>query len=261
MIPLLGVANLALVLLLALAVARIERLYRKHRHRRWLFYVPYKVPPTALAEVDPRFSPGPFGPRRETEVRLIGGPAYGGTSTYEAWILAVLAQDARRLFEFGTCTGRTAYAWARNSPPEAKIITLTLSPETQQAYQATAQDQPADTQVALRESCFLKFYYSDTDVEPKIEQLFGDSKELDETPYLGQCDLVFIDGSHAYSYVASDTAKALRMVRPGGLVLWHDYVDPWHTQGVFRFLNELSAKLPLRLIEGTTLVWYRAPAA
>jgi predicted O-methyltransferase YrrM len=248
-----------LVLLLGIAVAKIDKLYRKHRHRRLFWHVPAKVSAAPLTEVDPRFAQGPFGTQRETEVQLIGGDVHSSTDTYEAWILAVLAQGSRRLFEFGTCTGRTAYLWARNSPPDARITTLTLSPEERQAYQESAQDQLVDTEIALRESCFLNFYYSGTEVEPKIEQLYGDSKELNETPYLGRFDLVFIDGSHAYSYVASDTAKSLRMVRPGGLILWHDYVGPWHVRGVFQFLNELSAELPLRRIEGTSLVYYRVP--
>jgi hypothetical protein len=42
--------------------------------------------------------------------------------------------------------------------------------------------------------------------------------------------------------------------------LWHDYVGPGHIQGVFQYLNELSAELPLRRIEGTSLVFYRVPA-
>lgn len=255
------VGNLLLVLLLCIAVAKVDRLYRKHRRRRLFWYSPAKVPLGALADVDPKFAAGPFGTRRESEVLLIGGSAVSGTSTYEAWILAVLAQGARRMFEFGTCTGRTAYAWARNSPPDARITTLTLSPDERDTYQATDQDAPADTQIALSESCFLDFYYSGTEAEPKIEQLFGDSKQLDETLYLGQFDVIFIDGAHAYSYVASDTAKALRMVRPGGLILWHDYVGTWHVPGVFRFLNELAAKLPLRAIEGTSLAYYRKPQA
>jgi Methyltransferase domain len=259
-IPALFIANLLLLLLLGLAVAKIDRLYRKHRRRRLFWHAPAKVPVAPLTEVDPRFVQGPLGMRRESEVQLIGGCVHSGTDTYEAWILAVLAQRARRLFEFGTCTGRTAYLWARNSPADARITTLTLSPDELQAYRQSVKDHLADTEIALRESCFRNFYYSGTEVEPKIEQLYGDSKELDETAYLGRFDLVFIDGSHAYSYVASDTAKALRMVRPGGLILWHDYVGPWHVQGVFQFLNELSGELPLRQIEGTALVYYRAPA-
>jgi len=261
MLPISLAANLIFVLLLVIAVVKIDRLYRKHRRRRLFWHIPARIPEGPLADVDSRFVSGPFGTRRETEVRLVGGVAVSGTTTYEAWILAVLAQGARRMFEFGTCTGRTAYAWARNSPSDARITTLTLSPDKRDTYQGSDQDEPTDAQNALRESCFLDFYYSGTEAEPKIEQLFGDSKQLDERPYLGQCDVVFIDGAHAYSYVASDTAKAMRMVRPGGLILWHDYVGPWHAPGAFRFLNELSATLPLRRIEDTSLVYYRVPLA
>ena len=92
-----------------------------------------------------------------------------------------------------------------------------------------------------------------------MEQLFGDSKALDITPWAGKCDLVFVDGSHAYSYVVSDTAKALELVRPGGLVLWHDYLGPRHSPGVYRALNELAATLPLVRISGTALAAYRKP--
>ena len=260
LVPTLFIANLVLLLLLGIAVTKLDRLYRKHRHRRLFQRAPARLPLASLEEVDARFAQGPFGARRETEVHLIGGFTKSSPDTYETWILAVLAQGAQHLFEFGTCTGRTAYLWARNSPSNARVTTLTLSPDELQAYQASAEDEPGDTEMAVRESCFRVYYYSGTDVESKIEQLYGDSKELDETPYLGRFDLVFIDGAHAYSYVASDTAKALRMVHPGGLILWHDYVGPWHVRGVFRFLNELVETLPVRLIKGTSLAYYRTPA-
>ena len=73
------------------------------------------------------------------------------------------------------------------------------------------------------------------------------------------CDVVFVDGSHGYSYVVSDSGKALRMVRPGGLVLWHDYSP--ESAGVFRALNELARRVPLTHIQGTTLVAFRNGAA
>jgi hypothetical protein len=34
---------------------------------------------------------------------------------------------------------------------------------------------------------------------------------------------VFIDGGHSRDVVASDTSRALELVRPGGLVIWHDF--------------------------------------
>jgi predicted O-methyltransferase YrrM len=215
-------------------------------------------------EVDPVFQPGPFGPTLDTEVAFVGRGPYlvdGGTSDAEAWVLAVLARRAKLMFEFGTCTGKTAYLWARNSPPDARVVTLTLAPDDVASYRQESSDDPSDVKFALRESSHTHFLYSGSAVAQKVQQLFGDSKTFDVSPWEGRCDLVFVDGSHAYSYVVSDSQKALRLVAPGGLVLWHDYAGPRHAPGVYRALNELVGHAPLMHIEGTTLVAYRRPAS
>jgi len=245
----------------ALAIAwfvtlrKLNREYTRFRarglFRRW------KIRPVKLEDVDPAFLPDEFGPTRDVEVSLIGGAAPGGTSTHEAWILGALSKRSRRMFEFGTCTGRTSYLWARNSPAEARITTLTLAPQQHDRCRVERGDDPADAAWALVESCFADFLYRGTDVETKIEQLFGDSKDLDPAPYAEAFDLIFIDGAHTYSYVLSDSRKALEMLKPGGLLVWHDYRGPLFARGVFRALNELADTLPLRRIEGTTLVVYR----
>jgi hypothetical protein len=255
-----------LVFVLAIAVGVLLTLYlreREERHRRNLTG-DWPIKPVSPEEVDSIFRPGPFGPRPNAEVAFVGkGPftVEGGTSDVEAWILAALAKEAKRLFEFGTCTGKTAYLWARNAPEDARITTLTLAPEERTVYRFETGDDPTDTDTALDESGYTTFLYSGTPVEPKIEQLFGDSKTLDVGPWADTCDLVFVDGSHAYSYVVSDSEKALRLVRPGGLVLWHDYAGPRHSAGVYRALNELAERLPLVRIAGTMLVAYRRPEA
>jgi predicted O-methyltransferase YrrM len=215
----------------------------------------------ALHEVSERFRADVLGPGFAAEVTMIGrGPimATGATSDVEAWVLGVLAKDAMEMFEFGTATGRTSYLWARNSPSGARIATLTLAPGQAGAYRRGSGDAAADTAAALAESRFDRFLYEGSDVAGKVTQLFGDSKSFDETPWLERCDLVFVDGSHARSYVESDTARALRMVKPGGLVLWHDY-SPL-TPGVFRTLNRLRRRLQLVHLGGTTLVAWRRPA-
>ena len=119
-------------------------------------------------------------------------------------------------------------------------------------------DSAGETRVALQESAFDRFYYTDTAVASKVTQLFGDSKAFDESPWVGQCDLVFVDGSHALSYVLSDSRKALRLVRPGGLVLWHDYKGR-RIPGVYKGLNQLARELPLVHIASTSIVAYRKP--
>lgn len=213
-----------------------------------------------VRDFDPRFETGPLGPGLDTEVAFIG--AYrvpGGTSDFETWILANLAKGAKTIFEFGTATGKTAYLLARNAPGDARVITLTLAPDQLGDYRRGAGDDPAAERAAIAESEFERFYYGGTAVEPKVTQVFGDSKGFDDSPYAGACDLIFIDGSHAYSYVRSDTEKALRMIAPGGIILWHDYHGPRRAKGVFRALNELSGELELVRIKGTALVAYRQP--
>lgn len=218
----------------------------------------------SLPEVDTAFELGPSGPDPERAAVIMIGGGDGGlipasTSDFEAWILAVLAKRAHHLFEFGTCSGRTTYLWAANSPSDAKVTTLTLGPGQQSLYQASDADRPEDEDIALEESDFETFLYTESDVAHKVEQLFGDSKAFDESPYLGQMDLIFIDGSHAYSYVVSDTRKALRMIKSGGLILWHDYEGPLTGRGTDKALLGLAGELPLFHIDGTRMVGYRAP--
>jgi len=254
-------AVLSLVAALVLGHGQLrQRAVRKQRNLFGEWPIRRVLPET----VDPVLRPGSFGPTRDTEVAFIGRGPYvvdGGTSDAEAWLLAVLAKSARTMFEFGTCTGKTAYLWARNSPPDARVITVTLAPDHLSDYRKEAADDPVDVEFALKESSHTEFLYSGSDVAAKVEQLFADSKALDVSPWAGRCDLVFVDGSHAYSYVVSDSAKALELVAPGGLVLWHDYAGPRHAPGVYRALNELAQRLPLVRLEGTTLVAYRRPAA
>jgi hypothetical protein len=231
------------IIILAAHLLR-ERAMRKQRNLvgKW------PIQPVLPEVVDPIFAPGEMGPSRDTEVSFMGRGPYvveGGTTDSEAWILAVVAKRAKLLFEFGTCTGKTAYLWARNAPANARVVTITLAPDDVADYKSESSDDVKDQEYAVRESSHTSF---------------GDSKALDVSPWASQCDVVFVDGSHAYSYVVSDSAKALELVRPGGLVLWHDYAGPKHSPGVYRALNELAERLPLVRIQGTALAAYRRPA-
>ena len=260
LVAVLIVINILLLIAVVLLGINVYRV-RVHKRQRGLLRA-WPIKQVTLPEFDDVFNLNELGPTLDTEVRFVGrGPllVHGGTTDAEAWILAVLAKHAKCMFEFGTCTGKTAYLWARNMPPEGKVGTITLAPE-QASYSAGATgDGEYIAAVARRESVFTRFLYSGTDVEHKIVQYFGDSKTFDETPYIGKCDVVFVDGSHAYSYVISDSEKALRMVKPGGIVLWHDYSKRRGSRDVYRALNELANRLPLVHLRGTTLVAYRKP--
>lgn len=257
MLPLLIIAIL-LAIITAWSLMMIAR-YRRRLHEA-TGRVEGPIPTVPLEQLDPMFIEGEYGRTLASEVHFIGASdaVPTGTSDREAWILAALARGAHAMFEFGTATGRTTYLWARNSPDGARVTTITLPPEGHSHYIAAAGDSEASTRTALEESFFSRFLYNETDVESKVVQLYGDSKGIDVTPFRGKCDLIFIDGSHAYSYVKSDSEKSLEMLRDGGIILWHDYRGKHHvTDGVYTYLNELATRLPLVHLAGTSLVAYR----
>lgn len=251
-----ALAALCLVLVAGLVVALVHiQRRRADRNQRGLFRG-WGVRRVPVDEIDPRLASGPHGPRRSTEIVFVPfwrTPA--GVGDFETWILCTLARDARRIFEFGTGSGKTTYLLARNAP-NALVATLTIPPD------ATVSAAPGDEPEAImtaRAEVGDSFYYQGASCAARIDQFFGDSMTFDETPWRDSCDLVFVDGGHARSCVENDTRKALRMVKPGGWVVWHDYRGPRRARGVFDTLNALAKALPLRHIAGTSLVVYQRP--
>ena len=252
--------NIALLCAFIFVLQRLfwyrSRLHRGKRLTKKHFIA--KVPPEKF---DSKFSIQDFGYTRDCEVHFIGRSIDlpGETSDREGFILSVFAKSAKSIFEFGTCSGKTSYLLARNSPEEAIITIITLGPDQLNMYSGMQQIDNSDaSESALSESIFKRFVYSGSEVESKIVQLFNDSKCFNEKDYIGKCDIIFIDGSHAYSYVKSDTEKALKMISEGGVILWHDYgSNSGAVEGVTKYLHELSKQLKLFWIEDTSLIAYR----
>jgi len=252
--------------LIALAVLTLYffALFRTYRRRFYLATARdqgYAIPTARLESFDERFHCGPFGPRFDAEIRFIGGAesVKAGTTDREAWILGVLAKDAKTIFEFGTASGKTAWLLACNSPPDAHVYTLTLRPDQTHLYRHEHGDRPIARDTALDESVFDDFFYCGTSAESKITQLYGDSKAIDIAPWRGRCDLIFVDGAHAYSYVMNDSRKAFEMLSPRGIILWHDYKRRSGTpRDVVRALDELARHHRLVRLARTHLVAYRA---
>lgn len=76
---------------------------------------------------------------------------------------------------------------------------------------------------------------------------------------LPQCDAAFIDGDHGREAVMHDTALARACVRPGGIIVWHDYHD-LGTVDVRECLHELrDAGADIKHVAGTWLAYELAP--
>ena len=97
--------------------------------------------------------------------------------------------------------------------------------------------------------------YSGTPEQSRITQLYGDSATFDYSPYYNRMALVFVDASHSYTYVKSDSENAFKILSRHGTIVWDDYT---HYPGIYAYLNEIAPDLdePIMHIRGTRLAVY-----
>ena len=178
--------------------------------------------------------------------------ALGNLALHELVILSTICMYSKpaRLFEFGTYDGLTTLHMAMNSPAEAQVFTIDLDQNDPLRFKET--DDTFYTQGVVVGQIFHEHAE-----KSKIEQIFGNTLDFDSTMLFGLVDFIFVDAGHAYNLVKSDSCKALEMVRPGGIILWHDYASGH--EGVYSYLNELSKNIEMFRLPGTTLVCHMAP--
>lgn len=175
--------------------------------------------------------------------------------------LAVLAKAAaavspnHQIIEIGTFDGRTTLNLAINSPSETQIITLDLPKDFTPKFPMNI----GEYKLANKPISGARYRNCDaawSAQASRIVQLLGDSATFDWSPYCHKAGLVFVDGSHTYENVCSDSAIAFRLVAQGGAIIWHDY-GVW--EEVTRALDKIEAseKLGLRHVRGTSLVFWR----
>ncbi len=197
----------------------------------------YKLPIRDLVSVIPECETTPF-------TLIDFRNEYGGISFREAQVLAVSIRTLRpgSLFEFGTFHGATTVQLAANAPADATVHTIDL-----------AGDDPlrGDARTVDIVPVEVGRCYRGTPWEGRIHQLFGDTTKFDFSQFEGKCDWIFVDASHAYECVAADTRSALRMIRPGGMIFWHDCVLAF--PGVCRALEELGKTRPVFRVADTSL--------
>lgn len=161
----------------------------------------------------------PEGPTDE-HIRLAVVPKTNASiSLLEALALALLLRKARaeNVFEFGTYKGVSITQLALNVPAQGRIYTLDLPDESGESLYPIPSPKDA---VLVRES--VKGSLVPPDLRERIQFLREDSARFDETPLRGTIDFVFVDGAHNLEYVRNDSEKGWRMLRPGGIIAWHD---------------------------------------
>jgi predicted O-methyltransferase YrrM len=172
----------------------------------------------------------------------------GNVSVIELLVLATQVRrlQATRIFEIGTFDGRTTLNFAANAP-DAEVHTLDLP-----------QDQQAALTIKIGDEKYIEKPTSgrrflDTSEAARIVQHYGDSATFDYTPFTRTMDFIFVDGAHSTEYVRNDTEKALQMVRPGGVIAWHDYGTGQVTEALDHLQRTHPALRNLKRVEQTSL--------
>jgi len=151
-------------------------------------------------------------------------------------VARVAALRPVRICEIGPYLGGTSFLFARAAAPDATIVLLDLQ-------------MPWTRKRALRRFARL---------QQRVECIQGDSCDPAVRHRVASCfggapvDFLFIDGDHRYDGVAADWNNYVSLVRPGGLVAFHDIVPdhrarfgrdtPSDSGGVPRFWAELKER-------------------
>jgi predicted O-methyltransferase YrrM len=181
----------------------------------------------------------------------------GMTSDYEAWIISSLSKISKKIFEFGTCSGKTTYLMGLNSSSDASIVSITLNPNELNNIKKEDKDNKVSFRNIIHESMYEKFLFSGKEVEKKIKIIFQNSLNLEHYEYKNQMDLIFIDGGHTYSVVKSDSEKSFEMLNTNGIILWHDYVPGKRSaKDVVKYINEISKQKKIYKIKNTSLCFF-----
>jgi predicted O-methyltransferase YrrM len=138
--------------------------------------------------------------------------------------------------------------------PEAEIYTLDLPEERASAEVETLTK--GDKEWVRLSSTSTGFAFLNHPASSRIHQLRGNSLDFEPPEFLAGCDLCVVDGGHSYECVKADTETAMKILAPGGVILWDDYT--WFIDGVFQYISELRHSLSLHRIAGSPYVLYRS---
>lgn len=169
--------------------------------------------------------------------------AAGWLTEEEGRALADLARD-KSVLEIGSYCGRSTICLARTARTVGALDT----------FDGRGTAQQGDTY-----GLFLR-NLERAGVRDKVQPYRGHSAEM--LPCLPPVyDLIFIDGDHAREAVAVDAAAAASLLRPGGLLVFHDYGRTGADVGVTEAVDEFVAGGGKLLSRFGSLAVVRPPAA
>ena len=167
------------------------------------------------------------------------------------------ALQPRRHLEIGTWEGFGVVTCV-DASPDVEITTINL-PDGEVSSSGTPSYPGAGGPTDAGSS--IGRLYRQAGLGSQVRQILADSTAWTPDVPEGHFDSVLVDGGHSTAVVASDSLLAARLVRPGGLVLWHDFCPLERvlrqsdaSRGVVRAISE---GLPRWGSEFDRMVWVR----
>jgi len=183
-------------------------------------------------------------PTVKLEAPPIAGPFSQYLNARETSVLVHLVGRVNpcTMIEFGCNVGRTACRVLDNVPSIETYVGIDVPTLFRPVLHCQRNEVPA--RAGIEASDRDNFY---------LLECPGGATELLEND-LERCEAVFIDGCHSEYGVLADSRLARALLKPGGVIVWHDYANPGVE--VTRALDQLHAQgWPLQHVEGTWLAF------
>lgn len=170
---------------------------------------------------------------------------YLGEHETSVLIALIASVSPQTLLEFGTNLGITANAILKAVPS----IQLYIGVDVPFAHTPRLACQRSEVPI-------LAGRYAE---DPRYRLLIRESTTLTAAE-LEPVDAVFIDGDHSAVGVAHDSELARELLRPGGIIVWHDYTNP--AVEVTQVIDQLiGGNWPIQHFPGTWLAYMRSSRA
>jgi len=121
-------------------------------------------------------------------------------------IQLVSERELNVVLEIGTAHGGTYWTWCRLATPTAHLVSIDLPGNDEWSSRVRSYPRPTQTQTLIR---------ADSHDPQTVRSVDG---------LRASVDLLFLDGDHSYEGVRSDFENYAPLVRPGGLIAFHDVV-------------------------------------
>lgn len=161
-------------------------------------------------------------------------PAFQNIGEISALWTYIAARPHARVLEIGSLYGGTLWWWSHL--PAIEVLAALDMPS----------DNPRVAEGVREARRHWHEWFSERvefwDCSADSRSTFAMKWALDHGPY----DFAFIDGDHSYDGVKYDWLAYSTMVRPGGIVAFHDTWPNYdrHEPGVVRWVDELRRHLP-----------------